>query len=144
LFSHASGLLRGNHSAFEGFAFHAGHIDSGAVVRDFDQDLPALVARDEFDVPLGSLAARRSQFRHFNSMIHRIADDMGERILDGFEKASVQFGFLSFHLNQHLLTAGRGHIAHDPRELVKNVTDGLHTRLHDFFLQFAGEHIQLL
>ncbi len=142
--AHARGLLRGDHAALDGLALNAGRIDPGSVVRDFDQHLPALVARPQFEAPLRTLAASDALLRQFDSVIHRIPDDVSQRVLDRLEQASVEFRFLAFHLDQHLLAARRGYIANHARELVKDVADRLHARSHHFFLQFARQQIELL
>jgi hypothetical protein len=103
-------------------------------MRDFHQHLPALVAGAQFQVSLGALSASHALFRHFNSVIHRVPHDVRQRVLDRLQKAAVEFRFLSFHLDQHLFAAGRGHVADHARELVKDVADGLHARAHHFFL----------
>ena len=55
---------------------------------------PSWQARN-FRCPSGRLPRATRCVRHFDSVIHRITDDMRERILDRFEKAPVEFRFLS-------------------------------------------------
>ena len=77
-------------------------------------------------------------------MIDRIADQVGERILDGFDKGFVELCFLAFHLQADLFPTTRRQITHDAREFAPNVSDRLHAGLHDPFLQFGGDQIQPL
>ena len=46
--------------------------------------------------------------------------------------------------SRDLLAAGRGQVADHARELVPDVADRLHARLHDAFLQLGGDQVQPL
>ena len=77
-------------------------------------------------------------------MIDGIADEVGERIFDRLDDGLVEFGLLALHLNVDLFPTRRGQVAHHPGELAPDVSDGLHARLHDAFLQFGGDEVQPL
>jgi hypothetical protein len=75
-------------------------------------------------------------------VIDRVADGVRQRIADGFEQTLVQFRFLAFHLQPHLLAEAERQIAHQAREPREDMVDRLHTRLHDRFAQVRGNHIE--
>src|SRR5437762_14192323 len=52
------------------------------------------MARPQHQPPIWTLAVGHALIRHFNSVIHRVAHDMRKRVLNSFEQAFVQLGFL--------------------------------------------------
>ena len=66
------------------------HVDAGAVVADFDVDLPALVIGAQRQPSLARLAGVARAPRRFDAVVARVADQVHQRILDGFDDGPVQ------------------------------------------------------
>jgi hypothetical protein len=77
-------------------------------------------------------------------VIDSIANQMGERILDGFENGFVQLCILALHLHLHPLAARKRQIAHHARKSSPDIFDRLHPRLHHAFLQLGRDQAQTL
>jgi hypothetical protein len=78
------------------------------------------------------------------AVVDRVADEVGQRILDRLEERLVDLGVLAVHLEAGLLAARQREIAHDARELVPDVLDGLHARLHHALLQLGRDQVEAL
>ena len=63
---------------------------------------------------------------------------MGQRVLDQVQHLPVELGLGALHLELDRLAELRRQIAHDPRQLLPGISDRLHARLHDAFLQLGG------
>ena len=94
--------------------------------------------------PARILSRLHAVFGKFDAVVHGIADQVSERILDRLDDGLVEFGLLALHLDLHLLAATEGDVAHRSRKLRPDVPDGLHAGLHDFFLQLGGDEIHAL
>ena len=81
---------------------------------------------------------------HLDAVIDGIADDVGERILDGLDDRAVELGLLAFHHQLDLLAELVGDIADDTGEFGPDITDGLHAGFHHALLQFGGDDVQAL
>ncbi len=77
-------------------------------------------------------------------MIDRIAHQMRERVLDGLNQRPVQLRLAPVHFQLDQFFAGTGQIADHAGQPRPEITDRLHARLHDAFLQLAGDVVQLL
>ena len=69
---------------------------------------------------------------------------MGERIFNGLDNCLVDLRLFPFHLNVDLLAAPQRHVPHRTRKLTPDVANGLHTRLHDLFLQLGRNQVHAL
>ena len=77
-------------------------------------------------------------------MIAAVADDVSERVFDGFDDGLVQFGVRPVHFEVDLFAERSGQIAHYSWQFVPNHPDGLHAGLHYAFLQLGGDEVQAL
>jgi len=77
-------------------------------------------------------------------MIDGVADQMRERVFDGFKERLVEFGFLAFDGQKNLLAARHGKIADLARELIEDIAYRLHPRFHDAFLKLRGDLVEAL
>ena len=87
-------------------------------------------------LPLGDSGGGR-----FDAVIDGVAQQMGERIADGFDQRPIEFRVGPIDHQLHLFPAGHGQIAHDPRKLAEHLIDRLHPRLHRRGLQRGGHRI---
>ena len=83
-------------------------------------------------------------FGKLDAVVHGIAHQMSERILDCLDDGLVEFRLFALHLDGHFLAATERDVAHRPRKLAPDVSDGLHAGLHHPFLQFGGDQVQTL
>ena len=142
--AHAGNMLVGKQSTLQRLLFDPLDVNAAAVIVDLDVDLAALVIGAHFQAAFLRLAASHANIRLFNAVIRRVADDVSEWILDSLDDGLVEFGFLAFHLDSNLLSAGRCEITYHARQFAPDIADGLHTCLHHAALQFGGDEIQPL
>ena len=69
---------------------------------------------------------------------------VGQRVADGLDDRLVQLGLLALQVDAHLLAAGDRQVADHAGELVPDVADRLHARLHDVDLQLGGQQVEPL
>ena len=136
------GAVGGDEAALDGLLADFFDGDAGAVVGDFDDDVAAFVAGAQLESSFGILARGLAHFGRFDAVIERVADGVGERVLDGFKQALVELGVLAFDLQAHAAAERLGEVAHDARHLGEDVGDRLHARLHHAFAQVGGDHVE--
>jgi hypothetical protein len=119
-------------------------VDAAAVVDDLEVDLAGLVVGAELQRPLGGLAPRDAVVRQLDAVVDRVADQVGQRVLDGLEHAAVELGVPALHLELHLLAELAGEVPDDAREPGPHRVHGLHAGLHDLLLQLAGDEAEPL
>ena len=141
---HACRLLGREHAAFDCGPPDAVQVQAGAIVGDFDVDLPAFVEGAQNQAPGRILARFFAVFGQFDAMVDAVAYQVGERIFDGFDDGAVQVGFLAFHFDPDFLAAVEREIADGAGKFVPDVANGLHASAHDLFLQFAGNEVHAL
>src|SRR5260370_28918006 len=141
---HACRLFGGDYSALDCLLADAFSVQAGAIVADLDIDLPPFVKGAQNQASASSFARLHAHFGKFDAMIHGVAYQMGEWVLDRLDDGFVQFRLFALHLDAHFLAAAERHVTHGSRELAPDVSDGLHAGLHDFFLQFGGDEVQAL
>ena len=111
---------------------------------DLDVDLAAFVVGAQAQAALRRLAARHALLGPLDAVVDRVADDVGQRVLDGLDDGLVQLGVRAFHFETHLLAAGWARSRTRRGQFVPDVADRLHARLHDALLQFGGDQVQPL
>src|ERR1035437_6105455 len=60
-----------------------------------------------------------------DAMVHGVAYQMGERVLDRLDDGLVEFGLFALHLDVDFLAATEGHVPHRAGKLAPDVSDGL-------------------
>ena len=123
---------------------YAFYIQTGAIITDLDIDLSTFVKGAQHEASRWVLSPFHAIFGKFDAMVHGIAHQMSERILDCLDDGLVEFRLFALHLDGHFLAATERDVAHRPRKLAPDVSDGLHAGLHDHFLQFGGDQVQTL
>ena len=73
-------------------------VQPGAVVGDLDDDVAAFVVSVEGNRAGFRLALRLAIRRHFDPVVRRVADHVGQRILDQLQHLPVEFGVGAGHL----------------------------------------------
>ena len=91
------GLFSGDDAAVDGFGANFGDVDALAVVDDFDVDLSALVIGAQVEEALAGFARSLAYLGCLDAVVNGVAQDVGHRVLDGFDDGAVQLGGLSVH-----------------------------------------------
>ena len=140
----AGRLVLGEPALLDGLAADRLRIDPLAVVRELDVDHSPFVERPEPELPLGRLPCALADLGRLDPVIHRVADDVRQRVLDRLGQRLVQLGLLALHRYRRPLAAGQGQVADDPRELRGQRPDRLHPRLHHLLLQLGRDRVEPL
>ncbi len=138
-FGHLLKLGLGREAVLERLLPDARGVQAAAIVRDLDDDVPALVIGGETDRALLGLPGGTALLRGLKAVVRRIAHHVRERILDQVEHLPVELGVGTVHLQLDVLVQLARKIANDARQLLPGIADRLHARLHDAFLQFGGD-----
>ena len=92
----------------------------------------------------GIFARSAAHLGLFDAVIHRVANQMGQRVSDGFDDGFVQFHIFALESQFDLLAQTAGQIPDHPWEFIENITDGLHARQHDGFLELGSDQVDAL
>ena len=117
---------------------------AASIVGDLDDDIAALLIGAELDPPGLRLAGRDPCGRGFEPVIGRVADHVGERVLDQLKHLPVELRLAAGHVELDLLVELERKLAHQPRQLLPGIGDRLHAGLHDALLQLGGDAGQAL
>jgi hypothetical protein len=119
-------------------------VDAAPVVFDIDEDLVARLARRYGEDPDLPLAGLQPVGRHFDPVIHRVADDVRERIADHLDHLAVELDVAAFDIDEHLLAKLRRKVADHARQSHEEVLDPLHARAGDRIAHFGDDRAQPL
>jgi hypothetical protein len=75
-------------------------------------------------------------------MIYRVAQRVGQRVFNRFDKTAVQSRLLPCEFNADRFRADFGEIAHHARKALEQLRQGQHSRLHHSLPQFLGQTVQ--
>src|SRR6266568_7518519 len=115
-------MLRRNNATLDCLCHDRIQVEPGTVVGDLDIDLPAFVESAQQQQSLARLSCCLTHGWSFYAVIERIANDVGERILDGLDDCFVELGLRAFHLKPYRFAGGIREVAHDAREFVPDVS----------------------
>ena len=101
-------------------------VDPAAVVLDIDQDLVAGLARRNAQYADFALAGLEPFRRRLDPVIHRVADDVGQRIADHLDHFAIEFDVAALDIDQHLLAEIGREIADHARQADEQIFDPLH------------------
>ena len=132
------------HVVFEDLIDDTVHVETTAVIGDFNDDVAAFMEGAQNDNAGFRLAGFRPACRILEPVVGGIADHMGQRILDQLQNLTVQFGFRTVHLQVDLLAGFNSQIADDTRQFGPGIADRLHAGFHHPFLQFGGDVAETL
>ena len=109
-----------------GFLADALYVQAAAIVGDADEDVAAFVIGVQCDGAGFGLARGQAAHAIFDAVIGGIAHHVGERVFDHLQHLTIEFGFSALHHQLDLLPGFHRQIAHDARQLVPGIADGLH------------------
>ena len=104
LIRHLRDLGLGRETVLQHLLLDIDRIEPFAVIADLDQDVAALVIGVKDDGAGFGLADAGAISRPLNTMIGRVADHVGERILDQLHHLAIKLGIGALHLQVDLLT----------------------------------------
>ena len=112
-------------------------VDALAIVSDHDLEHAGPVPRLQQNRADRRLPRGLPAVRLFDSVIERIADEVGERCLQLFQDVAVDTGLLATHLQSYLFAEGPRNVADQPREAADAVGEWPHPAGEDFMVQPA-------
>ena len=142
--AHLTRLGLGNQAFFYRFGAHTLAVDAGAVVDDLDDHLATLVLGPDQERPGLGLAGSNAVGGLLDAVVDRIANDVGQRVLDGLDDGAVELGFLTLGLEGDVFLTGACDVPDDSGKLAEDVAHRLHPGLHDPFLQLARDQVESL
>ena len=128
-------LLGRHEPAFQRAFADAVHREPGAVVTQLQMHAAALLPGAQFEPALAGLARRGACRRVLDAVIHGVAHQVRERVLECVDHGLVELGGAALEFEVHLLAARRGGLARDARQPRPQRAHRLHARAHDLFLQ---------
>jgi hypothetical protein len=108
-----------------------GAVDAAAVVAYLDQYLVSGLARADGEAAGCGLARGFPLRGALDSMVDRVADDVGERIADHLDHLAVELDVAPVYVENHLLPRLGGEVADHPRQRREEVVDPLHSGAGD-------------
>lgn len=97
------------------------------------------MVRRKTDLSLTRLARRFPRRGRLDPVIHRVPDDVHERILQPLDHRFVQLGFAAFLGQLNFFAQIAGEIAHHPAETIERCPDAKHTDAHRIVARLSGE-----
>ena len=136
--------MRGDQAPLDSLLTDTIYVQSGSVVDDFDIDLAAFMESPQLQNASEVFPGQLPGFRGLDSVIDGIPDQMCKRVFNCLDDRAIEFGVLPFHFQANVFSAAERQIADRPGELVPDIADWLHSRLHDVFLQFGRDKVHAL
>jgi hypothetical protein len=95
-------------------AADAGGVDAASVVRDLHQHLVSFPARPQPDTALLGLARRAALLGTLQAVIHRVADEMEERLLERVQDGAIELGAFALDLQEDSFPGLAAEVPHHP------------------------------
>ena len=92
----------------------AGGVDAASVVRDLHQHLVSFPARPQPDTALLGLARRPALLGPLEAVIHRVADEMEERLLERVQDGAIELGAFALDLQEDSFPGLAAEVPHHP------------------------------
>ena len=77
-------------------------------------------------------------------MINGISDHVGERVLNALNNGPIKLGLCTLNPELYLFFSTSGQVSNYARELVEDISDGLHPCLHNLFLELSYHEAHVL
>ena len=111
----ARGFLR-NETGFDSALLHAFVIDPAPVVFHFNVDVVAAMVGAQDDLTLFGLASTDAIFGAFDSVGHRIANEVHQRIGDLLNDVVIELGFAAGEIQVNQFSGGFGGVTNGARK----------------------------
>ena len=112
-----------------------------AVVTDFHEDGPALVAGLEGDRPGLRLARGGAIGGRLDAVVAGVADDVGHGVGEELDDRPVHLDLVSVEDQVELFPGAPGHVPDNSGKVVEEAADRLHAGKHHRFLDLAGHRV---
>ena len=113
-------------------------VDAAPVVFDLDVDMVAALVGVQPNKTLAGFPGLGAVGGGLDAVIDGVANDVHQGVAQFLDHLLVEFGVGAVDVELDLLAAFLRELAHDSQELVKNLPERHHARLHDAVAQFAG------
>ena len=117
-------------------------VDPASVVFQRDQNAVALLLGRENQMAGRGFAEALANLGGLDAMIHRVADQVNQRLGDLLDDFLVELGLAAANLELDFLAEGARQVADRPRERVEHRRDRQHRQLDDVLAQLFGDEIQ--
>ena len=127
-----------------GFLEHFVCIYALPVVLNGNDDFTAGMLCGKDDPALRAFPGGNTFFNgFFDTVVHRVADDVHNRVADAVQYAFVNFGFFADDIQRNIFAQLLAHIAHDTVHFIEHARNGEHADAHSDILQFICQLAQL-
>lgn len=119
-------MLGGDEAPLDALGADRLGVEAVAVILDSDDHELTFVLGAQTDGPAGRLAPRQAELLALDAMVHRVADQVQQRIDEVIEDALVELGLGALGDQVHLLTQRGRQIVHQAVEAAEGGADRHH------------------
>ena len=142
LLAHRRRLFWRDQVALQRTGLDALHLNSAAVIDDFNGDQTRRMEGTQKNAPLRILARGLTLFGRFHAVIHAVTQQMGHWIFNRLNDRAIQFRLRTFGLQSDLLSAQLSKITHRSGQFAPERINRLDARLHHAVLQLGGDVVE--
>ncbi len=119
-------------------------IKPATIIGNLDDDVTTFVIGVQRDSTSFRLACFPAPRNIFQTVVGRVANHVGQRILDEFKHLTVKFRIGTDHLQIDFLVHLEREVTNNTRQLRPGIADRLHSGLHHTFLEVGSDVRQTL
>src|SRR5579863_4251311 len=120
-----------NQTVVARFLDHTLRIYAGAIVADLNDDAAGTLVGKQCDRTFLRFSGRPPALRHFDAVVHRVADDVREWVAQSFDHRLVDLGCLTEGLEPGPFSSLDREFTNQSRHALKNRTNRLSAHRHD-------------
>ena len=94
---------------------------------------------DRVTSPCAGFPASRSGFGRLDAVVHRVPQQVDQRVAQRLQDRAVQFGVPADGLKADFFAGLLRQVAHHARQALEDAVDGQHPRLHDLVLKLGRD-----
>ena len=132
-FREPGGLV--DQALFDGAGAHRVHVQAASVVADPDQHVCAGVPRRKVNGSAGTFARRDADFGPLDTVVHAVADQVNQRIVQLVDDGLIQFRIRTLDGQVHLLVQIDPEIVNQPAEPFEGGFERQHADAHRVFAE---------
>ncbi len=136
-------FLGGNQTFFNRFLANDFRAHATAIVLNLDHNVITSLRSGKIDNTFGIFAAGCAICNGFNTMVHRIAHQVDQGVIQLFENGFVHLGFRTFNHQFNVFAQLTRNITGQATVFLEYAAHWLHTGLHHSRLQIGNQHIKL-
>jgi hypothetical protein len=119
-------------------------VDAASVILDIDEDLVARLPSGNGKQADLALAGLQTVSRLFDAVIHRVPDDVRQRIADHFDHLAIELDIAALDVDEDLLAKLGRQVPHHSGQAHEQVFDPLHPRAGDCVAHLGNDRRQTL